>query len=44
MTYLAGADIQSALANAQNIADAKLHALLLTEVAARWREQSQQDH
>jgi hypothetical protein len=44
MTYLASADIQSALANAQNIADAKLHALLLTEVAARWPEQSQQDH
>ena len=43
MTYLASADTQSALANAQNITDAKLHALLLTEVAARWREESGRD-
>jgi hypothetical protein len=44
MTYLASADTQSALANAQNITDAKLHALLLTEVAARWHEESKHDH
>lgn len=43
MTYLASADAQSALAIAQNITDAKLHALLLAEVAARWPEELGQD-
>jgi len=42
MTYLAIADTQSALANAQNVTDAKLRALFLTEVAARWHEESGQ--
>ena len=43
MTYLASADPQSALTTAQSITDAKLRALFLTEVAARWREEPGQD-
>ena len=43
MTYLASADPQSALTTAQSITDAKLRALFLTEVAARWREEPGRD-
>jgi hypothetical protein len=41
--YLASADPQSALTTAQSVTDAKLRALFLTEVAARWREEPGRD-
>jgi hypothetical protein len=43
ITYLVNADAQSALGTAQNVTDAKLHALFLTEVVAHWHESSRQD-